>query len=135
MRKTTILRYTPHEKYLEAPCSAVAVGCALDNRGICQSPVFFGEIKEDGYLTLDAANRFIRKFLTVEKKTYFRRAERISLEEFLEENRKECIICVRGHYLYAKENAYWSFFENDGDDVICVWYLAPVRKADMETEK
>ena len=118
------MRYFPKRKYSGKPCSYVGVGCAYE-KTVYQT---FDEdlpegLREDGYLSLYDANKFIRKYLDVKKKVYYKRKERIPLWKFLKENKEKCCICVLGHFVYADENNYWSFFDNDEDEVVCVWYI------------
>ena len=118
------LRIRPLSKYYNRPCSYVGVGCAYEELGLGDfDPDLPEGLKDDGYLSLDNANRFVRQFLKVRKKQYFKRSERITLEEFLENNKEKCCICVLGHFIYADNGDYWSFFDNSEDKVVCVWYL------------
>lgn len=100
----------------------VAVGIARGYKGFPDEIRTIG-LKEDGYLTLDNMNRYIRKNLPVIKKDYYKRGERPLLKELLKDNKKKAIICVRGHYVYADQDRYYSFFDNDEDEVICIWWL------------
>ena len=68
-------------------------------------------------------NKFIRSFLKIKKKQYFKRTERVSLKEFLEKNTERCCVCVYGHFIYVDGNDYWSFFDNDNDKIVCIWYI------------
>lgn len=118
------MRKDPSEKYRGMPCSYVGVGCAYEdiihecfNLGLPEGT------KNDGYLTLEGANRFIRRFLKVRKKQYFRRKERYTLGSFLVDNTTKCCVCVRGHFLYVDGHDYWSYYDNEDDPVVCVWYL------------
>ncbi len=119
-----IKRITPHEKYEGCPCSYVAVGCAYED---INREVFNGqladELRESGYLTLNGANKYIRQYLSVKKKLYFKRTERFKLREFLDKTEDKCIICVLGHYIYANGSTYWSFFDNEDDPVVSIWVL------------
>lgn len=118
------MRIEPESKYMGFPCSYVATGCAYeDMTGGVFRPDLPEGLKDDGYLTLDGANTFIRKFLRVRKKSYYTKAKRVTLREFLETNTEKCCVCVYGHFLYANGKDYWSFFENEDDKVVCVWYL------------
>lgn len=66
---------------------------------------------------------FAREYLPIAKRIDFKKNERPLLKEFLQTNETRCCICVLGHYLYADAQTYWSFFDNDDDKVIAVWYL------------
>lgn len=68
-------------------------------------------------------NQFAREYLPIAKRIDFKKNERPRLKEFLQTNETHCCICVLGHYLYADTQTYWSFFDNDDDKVIAVWYL------------
>ncbi len=123
-------RLAPEDEYIDMPCSIVSVGCAMKKARMDVKPEEMLKkekeaLREDGYLTLDGMNRFIRQMLPVRKKAYYKRNERVRLEEFLRGNKEKCIVCVLGHYVYAENDLYWSFFENLEDQVVCVWYLNP----------
>ena len=118
------MRIEPNPKYHGMPCSYVGTGCAYEDiwkEPFC--PPLPEGLRNDGYLTLDGANKFLRAHLKVRKKVYFRRNERIPLREFLENNTEQCCVCVYGHFVYVNGRDYWSFFENEDDPVVCVWYL------------
>lgn len=80
-------------------------------------------MRYDGYLRLRDMNQFAREYLPIAKRIDFKKNERPRLKEFLQTNETRCCICVLGHYLYADAQTYWSFFDNDDDKVIAVWYL------------
>ena len=119
-----ITRNTPSDKYNGMPCSYVGTGCAYEDF-YCKP--FLEELpdalKDDGYLSLDAANSFIRKHLPIRKKTYYKRSERPLLKVFLTGNTKKYLICVYGHFIYANGEYYWSFFNNENDQVVCTWEI------------
>ena len=118
------MRMIPNEKYLGFPCSYVGTGCAYEDITKKDfSPMLPEGLREDGYLTLEGENKFLRMFLPIEKKVYFRRSERITLKEFLSTNEKKCAVCVYGHFVYVDGKDYYSFFDNDFDKVVCVWYI------------
>jgi len=118
------MRIEPDIKYQNLPCSYVATGCAYEDYF---EKDFFEIIpdglRNDGYLNLDNANKYIRKHLPVKKKQYFKRSERITLREFLSNNTARCCVCVYGHFIYVNQKDYWSFFENEDDLVVCIWFL------------
>lgn len=118
------MRYNPDRKYIDQPCSYVSVGTGYED---ITWKIFKGEmpegLKKDGYLTLEAMNRFIRNNLLVRKRDKFVQGQRPLLHEFLKNNTECCIVCVKGHYVYVRGENYWSFFYNDNDEVINVWYL------------
>lgn len=126
------MRFIPDLKFDRMPCSYVGTGCAYEK--ICGKE-FLGPfpegLKRNGYLTLKDENRYLRSILDVEKEVYFKRGERIRLEAFLKQNDKKCCICVFGHFLYADGHDYWSFFDNDQDEIVCIWYLKGVLPNDF----
>ena len=119
-----ITRVPPNKRFLNKPCSYVGVGIAYEK---LNKSIFKGEVSEKcdntGYLSLNNANEYIREYLPVKKKAYYKRGERPILEDFLASNYDRCIICVYGHFIYADGDKYWSFFNNDKDEIVCVWYL------------
>lgn len=118
------MRIKPNDKYDNMPCSYVGVGCAYEDiyNKEFDEPLPDG-MKQDGYLSLDNANKFIRQHLDVKKKKYFKGDERMTLAQFLEMNEEKCCVCVYGHFIYVNKHDYWSFFNNDHTEVVCVWYL------------
>lgn len=126
-KNINVVRIIPKYEYENLPCSKVAVGCALeDNNSDNIKEQVLNEdygLKEDGYLSLDNMNRYIRKYLDIQKKVYYKKGERPVLASFLESNDKKAVICLLGHYVYVNKNIYYSFFENKEDDIVCVWYL------------
>ena len=68
-------------------------------------------------------HKSIRANLPISKRIYYRRAERISLNDFLENNKEKCIVCVLGHYIFVNRGDYYSYFDNEDDVVVCVWYI------------
>lgn len=108
----------PDDKYEDFPCSVVAIGCASGK--IVDVPV-----NSEGFATLRNANAEIRKHCNVAKYEYFKRNERVSLQEYSYNKTGRAIICVLGHFLYADfdKEEYYSFFDNDDDMVVAVWHL------------
>lgn len=100
------------------PCSQVAVGTAI--RAFPPKPT---GLKPDGYLPLADMNRYIRSMLPVVKAESFRRGQRPTLKEFLENHTGRSVILVEGHFLYAEGHTYWSFLRNAHDPVVQVWHL------------
>ena len=118
------MRYEPNSKYYCFPCSVVGTGTADEHlTGKDFSIVIPEGIKPDGYLPLADEDKYIKQFLTVKKKRYFQRKERITLSEFLCNYKGAAAICVLGHFVFVDNGDYWSFFDNDNDMVVCVWYL------------
>ena len=119
------MRIMPEEKYEGVPSSQVAIGCAYEN-------VFDKNLSHtievrlkntEGYATLEETNKSIRANLPISKRIYYRKAERISLSDFLKNNKEKCIVCVLGHYIFVDGKDYYSYFDNDSDVVVCVWYI------------
>ena len=117
-------RITPSKNAEGLPCSMVAVGCAYEivNRKDAHLPCPLG-LKRGGYLPLNDMNRYVRNYLKVEKRVDFKRGERPTLKEYLEQNSECAVICVLGHYIFANKNTYYSFFDNSNDEIVCVWIL------------
>lgn len=119
------MRIIPDSKYVGKPCSYVGTGCAYEDyyrQSFSESMI--PNLKEDGWATLENANKYIRNVLPIKKKVYYKRDERITLEKFLKTNNTRCIVCVYGHFVYVNGENYWSFFENEKDKVVCVWYIS-----------
>ena len=109
-------RRTPPGILRGVPCSVVAVSCATGGKmdGI-------PDLKDDGYCTLQSANRYIRAHLKVKKRIDFRRGLRPLLRDLHLDGR--AIVCALGHFLYLDHETYWSFFKNSGDEVVAIWVL------------
>lgn len=119
-----IVRKEPDKKYLGQPCSVTCVGTAYDHIHTWPFTIIKPEgMRYDGYLRLRDMNQFAREYLPIAKRIDFKKNERPRLKEFLQTNETRCCICILGHYLYADAQTYWSFFDNDDDKVIAVWYL------------
>ena len=118
------MRITPPDRYQNLPCSYVGTGCAYED--IYHIP-FSGPLPEglrkDGYLSLKKMDTYIRQYLSVKKKIYFSKKQRIPLREFLQHNKSPAGICVYGHFVYANNGDYTSFFDNEDDPIVCIWYL------------
>lgn len=76
---------------------------------------------ENGYCSLKEANRVIRALFDVKKYLYFKRSERKKLGSLELEGVN--IVCCKGHYISTNGNEYYSFFNNEDDDVIAIWQL------------
>ena len=118
------MRHEPSPKYNCLPCSVVGTGTAYEYLTGKDFPLTIPEgIKADGYLPLADEDAYIRQFLTVKKKKYFKRNERLTLAQFLRVYNGPAAVCVLGHFLFVDNGDYWSFFDNDSDMVVCIWYL------------
>lgn len=130
-----IVRKEPDKKYLGQPCSVTCVGTAYDHIHTWPFTIIKPEgMRYDGYLRLRDMNQFAREYLPIAKRMDFKKNERPRLKEFLQTNETRCCICVLGHYLYADAQTYWSFFDNDDDKVIAVWYLRVPSAGNMKNE-
>lgn len=105
----------PNPSLAYYPCSIVAVSTAKKQLTITT------DIKKDGYLTLKNFNRFIRANMSVEKYVYYKRTERKPLKEFHFDGK--AMVLVLGHCIYVDKDNYYSFFNNDDDMVVAIWYL------------
>jgi hypothetical protein len=117
------MRHLPPKHFQSLPCSIVAITSAKKDLNIYTETIFPKELREDGYLDLNVMNKLVRANLPVKKKQYFKKTERISLEDFLGINEEKCIVCVYGHYIYVNKANYESFFENEKDKIVCIWFL------------
>ncbi len=115
----------PNEVFEELPCSIVAVGCALgytDSAAVAALKP--AGLHEDGYLSLKGMEALIRAKLKVDCKVYYKRWCRPTLAEFMEKNKgRKAIVCLLGHFVYWDGVDYHSFFYNNDDPVVQVWYL------------
>ena len=97
-------------------CSIVAVSSALG-----YIPDNLPQLREDGWATLDVANKFIRAYLPVKKRVNYKRGQRPLLKDLHIDG--DAIVCVYGHLLYLDHEKYYSFFDNLNDEVVTVWLL------------
>lgn len=112
------------------PCSVVAINCALRDKNYLKDNCF-DELVDDvkcynnGYLKLADMNRALKWLMRVQEYRYFKKTERIKLEQlaFLVNPSGKAIICVKGHFIYANKDTYYSYFDNDNDEIVAIWYL------------
>ena len=131
-----IVSKEPDKKYRGQPCSVTCVGTAYDHIHTWPFTIIKPKgMRYDGYLRLRDMNQFAREYLPIAKRIDFKKNERPRLKEFLQTNEIRCCICVLGHYLYADAQTYWSFFDNDDDKVIAVWYLRVPSAGNMKKWK
>lgn len=118
------MRKTPPKVYNGIPCSIVSVGCALgeNNKSVIQKAKGL-ELKNNGYLTLKDMNKYIRSCISIQKYEYYKRTERFTLKELLNNNTKKAIVCLLGHYVYIDSKDYYSFFKNEEDNVVAIWWI------------
>ena len=106
-------------KYLEdQPCLVVAVYCAT---GLLESLHGYPKLKNDGYATLDSANRWIRQNLKVKKRIDYKRGSRPRLKDLHLDGK--AIVLVLGHYVYVDHETYLSFFDCENTEVVTTWIL------------
>lgn len=121
------MRFEPSRKFLGFPCSIVGTGTAYEYMTrqyfSLDEKVYPEGLNSSGYLSLRNEDKYIRRFLQVKKKVYFEKPDRITLKEFIRRNKEPAAICVVGHFIFAADGDYWSFFNNDEDRVVCVWFL------------
>lgn len=108
-------RITPPPEYYGEPCSIVGI-----DRATGVHPTFKAS-HADGYMTLKDQNKFVRQLCKVKKYTYYKRSERPKLKDLHIQGK--ALVCVYGHFLYLEGETYWSFFNNENDDVVAVWEL------------
>lgn len=117
-------RIVPDDMYQGLPCSAVALGCALNASVDRLNGLISNDLHQDGYLSLDGMNRLIRANMGVKKKVVYKRGERPVLRDWAHEHLGvRAIICVQGHFIYYDGRDYHSFFWNGGHLIVCVWEL------------
>lgn len=117
----------PSSIYEGYPCSVVAVGCALgltDAEAI--KKLLSPELHDDGYLSLSGMNHLARTKLPIVKRYNYKRGERLTLLKFSCNFKEKAIVCVSGHYIYYNGEDYYSFFNNEFDDVIAVWQIGKI---------
>lgn len=119
-------RVIPDDIYRGLPCSVVSAGCALGIDDLSRlSALFSGDLHDDGYLSLDGMNRLVRANMGVLRCEYFKRGQRPELCDFARAHEgQRAIICLLGHFIFFDGQDYHSFFENEEDPVVKVWYLA-----------
>ena len=108
-----MLRKSPPAVCDGIPCILAAIGTV---KPLSQIEIIPDSINPTGYTRLDAANRLIRKNLSVKKSIEYRRGNRPKLKELHLDG--QAIVCVLGHYLYLDRETYHSFFDNENDEVI-----------------
>ena len=113
-------RIDPDSSLWGLPCSICAVASAL---GYIPEGTeeYKKNLKDDGYATLNAANRYIRDNLDIAKRTDYKRGQRPMLKNLHLDGK--AVVCVYGHLIFVDHESYWSFFENEDDDVVAVWRL------------
>ena len=113
-----MIRKTPNDYLADSPCLVTALYCAT---GLFESPHGYPNLKKDGYATLSAANKWIRENLDIKTRTDYKRGERPKLKDLHLDG--QAVVCVLGHYIFLDHETYWSFFDNEDDDIVVVWIL------------
>jgi hypothetical protein len=101
-----------------APSLFVAVDLA---KGVLESPRGWPKLRKDGYASLNAANAWIRENLPVKGRRDYRRGTRPKLKDLHLDGM--AVVCVHGHYIFLDHEVYWSFLDNEEDEVVAVWEL------------
>ena len=118
------MRITPVDKFQNLPCSYVGTACAYEDLFHIPFPGNLPDgLRKDGYLPLKKMDTYIRQYLPVKKKIYYSKKQRIPLRKFLQYNKSPAGVCVYGHFIYVNNENYTSFFDNEEDPVVCIWYL------------
>ena len=112
-------RIIPDQFLSGMPCSIVAVACAKGE--MPDITEYSRKLKSDGYASLNVANRFIRDNLDIRKRTDYKRGQRPKLKDL--HLKGKAVVCVYGHLIYLDGETYWSFFDNEDDDVVTVWLI------------
>lgn len=108
-------RIDPLPEYIGEPCSIVGIGCATGQH------ITFPTSYDNGYMTLRDMNKIIRQNCSVKKRIDYKRGERPLLKDLHIEGK--ALVCVYGHFIYIENENYWSFFDNENDEVVSVWIL------------
>ena len=111
-----MIRVNPDSSLQGVACSIVAVSCALGH-----VPENLPALRKDGWATLNVADKFIREYLPVAKRINYKRGQRPRLKDLHLDGK--AIVCVYGHLLYLDHEIYYSFFDNENDEVVAVWLL------------
>lgn len=111
----------------QQPCSVLAICLAMaafhKNSGKEITPKY----DKAGYCKLKDIDDEIKKHFTVKKYKYFKGNERKKLKDYTKFP-GIYIVCVKGHYILASEDVYYSFFDNSEDEVIAFWLLDSVNR-------
>lgn len=110
-------RIDPRKELHGFPCLMVALSCA---KGYLITDI--NDLKDDGYATLKVANKHIRQYLKIKKRYDYKRGQRPLLKDLHLDGK--ALVCVYGHLIYLEGETYWSFFENEEDEVVAVWVIA-----------
>lgn len=119
------MRIEPDNKYRKTPCSYIGIGCAYENIYGRDFDVLKSE-DLSSYPFVKDIDKYIRQYFKVDDMHYLKGSERITFKQFLATNTKECLVYVYGHFMYVNGKDYWSFYNVDHCEVVCIWYLDEV---------
>lgn len=133
-------RHIPASIYEGVPCSLVALRIAADHYRLLAEmrKVEFerkddfcrildnsgAKLHADGYCPLSEFNKMVRYVFPKEliiKRQDFRRGERPALKDMVFTT--NALACVKGHFVFVEKDGYWSFFDNDNDEIVAMWLL------------
>ena len=118
------MQIIPNERFNSMPCSMVAMYYAY--KDIYKQYIKIDEIvrtRQDGYLALSKMNTYANLLFKVKKAQQYGSTKRFTLKEFLKSNDKKCVVSLLGHYIYVDGKDYYSFFNNENDKVVKIWYV------------
>lgn len=113
-----MMRKVPKVYLANEPCLVTALCCATGSLDRLHG---YPVLRKDGYATLASANKWIRANLKIRKRTDYKRGQRPKLKDLHLDG--QAVVCVFGHYVFLDKETYWSFFENEEDEVVAVWEM------------
>lgn len=114
-----------NSSYNDLPCGYVALSEAVKNKIVM--PIELDQLYDkfptnaDGYMNLKTMNAMLRYYIGVRKYEYYKRNERPILHTF--KCKGKAVVCVKGHYVFAENDTYYSTFPVDDVEVVAVWHL------------
>lgn len=117
-----------HRGYV-LPSAITAIGCAVGSIEAVTKKADELGISYDGYISQTIANDLIRSLIKVKKRIRFKKSERVTFAELVQNHpTMEAIVHVSGNYLYLIDERYYSFYGNDDDLVKTIWIITEVDK-------
>lgn len=126
--KTFACEFLSHQ-----PCSVVALNCALRyfgriNGNECDTLTEYVSYREsDGYCSLANMKKAVKSLFPKSKFIYFKGNERDTLDEvqgfYGGFSNRQAIVCVLGHYIFLNGHDYYSYFFNNEDKVVAIWFI------------
>ena len=128
-------RITPRGIFDRFPCTITATATALINIKELPAVTALEEVSdkvnwdaydENGYLSLKDSNKLVRSVLKIKRRgyRYFKRVERFKLKDWSKLFPEgKFIVMVYGHCIFVDGNDYYSFFENNNDNVVACWQI------------